>query len=197
MEPWDGPASMVFSDGRYIGGTLDRNGLRPSRYIITKNDLIVMGSEVGVQTFAPEEVKEKGRLRPGKILLVDTKLGIIIPDKEVKAQLSSRNPYGNWLKENRLVMDDIEVKHRVSSSLGDQFDTYSKAFGYSKEDMDVIIKPMVVTGVEPTSSMGNDTPLACFSEKPHRFFDYFRQIFAQVTNPPIDSIREGLGDVVN
>ena len=192
MEPWDGPASMVFSDGRYIGGTLDRNGLRPSRYIITKNDLIVMGSEVGVQTFAPEEVKEKGRLRPGKILLVDTKLGIIIPDKEVKAQLSSRNPYGNWLKENRLVMDDIEVKQRVTSSLGDQFNTLSKVFGYSKEDMEMIITPMAVQGVEPTSSMGNDTPLACFSEKPQRFFNYFRQVFAQVTNPPIDSIREGL-----
>ena len=192
MEPWDGPASMVFSDGRYIGGTLDRNGLRPSRYIITKNDLIVMGSEVGVQTFAPEEVKEKGRLRPGKILLVDTKLGIIIPDKEVKAQLSQRNPYGNWLKENRLVMDDIEVKQRVHSSLGDQFNTLSKVFGYSKEDMEMIITPMAVQGVEPTSSMGNDTPLACFSEKPQRFFNYFRQVFAQVTNPPIDSIREGL-----
>ena len=192
MEPWDGPASMVFSDGRYIGGTLDRNGLRPSRYIITKNDLIVMGSEVGVQTFTAEEVKEKGRLRPGKILLVDTKLGIIIPDKEVKAQLSSRAPYANWLKENRLKMDDIEVKQRVSSSMGDQFQTYSKVFGYSKEDMEMIIKPMAVSGIEPTSSMGNDTPLACFSEKPQRFFNYFRQVFAQVTNPPIDSIREGL-----
>jgi len=192
MEPWDGPASMVFSDGRYIGGTLDRNGLRPSRYIITKNDLIVMGSEVGVQTFAPEEIKEKGRLRPGKILLVDTKLGIIIPDKEVKAQLSSRSPYGNWLKENRLIMEDIEVKQRVSSSMGNQFPTFAKVFGYSKEDMEMIIKPMAVTGVEPTSSMGNDTPLACFSEKPQRFFNYFRQVFAQVTNPPIDSIREGL-----
>ena len=192
MEPWDGPASMVFSDGRYIGGTLDRNGLRPSRFIITKNDLIVMGSEVGVQTFAPEEIKEKGRLRPGKILLVDTKLGIIIPDIEVKAQLSSRSPYGNWLKENRLIMEDIEVKQRVTSSLGDQFPTFAKVFGYSKEDMEMIIKPMAVTGVEPTSSMGNDTQLACFSEKPQRFFNYFRQVFAQVTNPPIDSIREGL-----
>ncbi|TSA32987.1 MAG: glutamate synthase large subunit [Porphyromonadaceae bacterium] len=192
MEPWDGPASMIFSDGRYIGGTLDRSGLRPSRYTITRNDLIVMGSEAGVQTFSPEEVKEKGRLRPGKILLIDTQLGVIIPDKEVKAQLSSRNPYGNWLKENRMVMEDIKVKQRVSSSLGDQFNTWSKVFGYSKEDMEMIIKPMALTGAEPTSSMGNDTPLACFSEKPQRFFNYFRQIFAQVTNPPIDSIREGL-----
>ena len=129
MEPWDGPASMVFSDGRYIGGTLDRNGLRPSRYVITKNDLIVMGSEVGVQTFDPEEIKVKGRLRPGKILLVDTQLGIIIPDEEVKDQLSHRNPYEMWLKENRLLMDDIKVKTRVSSKI-ENFDTYAKVFGY-------------------------------------------------------------------
>jgi len=192
MEPWDGPASMVFSDGRYIGGTLDRNGLRPSRYVITKNDMIVMASEVGVQTFAPEEVKEKGRLRPGKILLVDTKLGIIIPDYEVKAQLSQRNPYGNWLKENRLMMDDIEVKQSVPSSMGEAFKPYADIFGYSKEDMEVLMKPMCETGAEPTSSMGNDIPLAVFSEKPQRFFTYFRQVFAQVTNPAIDPIREGL-----
>ena len=192
MEPWDGPASMVFSDGRYIGGTLDRNGLRPSRFIITKNDLIVMGSEVGVQTFAAEEIKEKGRLRPGKILLVDTKLGIIIPDYEVKAQLSQRNPYGNWLKENRLMMEDIVVKQRVRSSMGDEFKTYADVFGYSKEDMEMVIKPMCDSSAEPTSSMGNDTPMAIFSEKPQRFYNYFRQVFAQVTNPPIDPIREGL-----
>ncbi|HKJ77925.1 MAG TPA: hypothetical protein VKA10_00265, partial [Prolixibacteraceae bacterium] len=122
MEPWDGPASMVFSDGRYIGGTLDRNGLRPSRYVITKNDLIVMGSEVGVQTFRPEEIKSKGRLRPGKILLVDTQLGIIIPDEEVKEQLSRRNPYQMWLKQNRMLMRDIKVKNRVPSSI-DNFET--------------------------------------------------------------------------
>jgi glutamate synthase (NADPH) large chain len=191
MEPWDGPASMVFSDGRYIGGTLDRNGLRPSRYVITKNDLIVMGSEVGVQTFAPEEISMKGRLRPGKILLVDTQLGIIIPDEEVKDQLSRRNPYDMWLKENRLLMDDIKVKSRVSSKI-ENFDTYSKVFGYTQEDMYEIIQPMSDSGAEPTSSMGNDAPLAVFSDKPKRLFDYFKQMFAQVTNPPIDSIREGL-----
>ncbi len=191
MEPWDGPASMVFSDGRYIGGTLDRNGLRPSRFVITKNNLIVMGSEVGVQTFKPEEIKEKGRLRPGKILLVDTQLGIIIPDQEVKDQLSRRNPYQMWLKENRMLMKDIKVKQRVPSSI-ENFDTYSKVFGYSKEDMYELIKPMSEIGAEPTSSMGNDTPPAVFSEKPKRLFDYFKQVFAQVTNPPIDSIREGL-----
>ena len=191
MEPWDGPASMVFSDGRYIGGTLDRNGLRPSRYIITKNDLIVMGSEVGVQIFKPEEIKSKGRLRPGKILLVDTQLGIIIPDEEVKDQLSHRNPYQMWLRENRMMMDDIKVKHRVSSSIAD-FETFAREFGYSKEDMYDIIKPMSDTAAEPTSSMGNDVPLAVFSEKPRRLFEYFKQMFAQVTNPPIDPIREGL-----
>ncbi len=191
MEPWDGPASMVFSDGRYIGGTLDRNGLRPSRYVITKSDLIVMGSEVGVQTFEPEEIKMKGRLRPGKILLVDTQLGIIIPDEEVKDQLSRQHPYEMWLKENRLLMDDIKVKNRVPSSI-ENFETYSKVFGYSKEDMYEIILPMSDSSVEPTSSMGNDAPLAVFSDKPKRLFNYFKQMFAQVTNPPIDSIREGL-----
>ncbi len=191
MEPWDGPASMVFSDGRYIGGTLDRNGLRPSRYVITKNDLVVMGSEVGVQTFPAEEIKEKGRLRPGKILLVDTQLGIIIPDEEVKDQLSRRNPYEMWLKENRMMMKDIKVRHRVPSAI-DNFETYSKVFGYTKEDMYELIQPMSINGAEPTSSMGNDAPPAVFSDKPKRFFDYFKQMFAQVTNPPIDPIREGL-----
>lgn len=191
MEPWDGPASMVFSDGRYIGGTLDRNGLRPSRYVITKNDLVVMGSEVGVQTFPPEEIVEKGRLRPGKILLVDTQLGIIIPDHEVKDQLSKRNPYQMWLKENRMLMKDIKVKQRVPSSI-ENFETYAKVFGYSKEDMYQIIKAMSTNGAEPTNSMGNDAPPAVFSDKPKRLFDYFKQMFAQVTNPPIDPIREEL-----
>ncbi|PIF06184.1 MAG: glutamate synthase large subunit [Draconibacterium sp.] len=191
MEPWDGPASMVFSDGRYIGGTLDRNGLRPSRYVITKNDLIVMGSEVGVQTFQPEEVSVKGRLRPGKILLVDTQLGIIIPDEEVKSQLSNRHPYQMWLKENRVMMKDIPTIKRVPSAI-DGFETYAKVFGYSKEEMYELIQPMSVNGAEPTSSMGNDVPMAVFSDKPKRLFDYFRQMFAQVTNPPIDPIREGL-----
>ncbi|MCU4173699.1 glutamate synthase large subunit [Marinilabiliaceae bacterium N1Y90] len=192
MEPWDGPASIVFSDGRYIGGTLDRNGLRPSRYVITKDDMIVMGSEVGVQTFPAEEIKEKGRLKPGKLLLVDTQLGIIIPDEEIKSQLSKRHPYSNWLKENRIRMREIEVQHRVPSDLGDKYSSYLKAFGYNKEDFDQIIKPMAVTGGEPIGSMGNDTPIAVLSDKPQRLFSYFRQLFAQVTNPPIDPIREGL-----
>jgi glutamate synthase (NADPH/NADH) large chain len=192
MEPWDGPASIVFSDGRFIGGTLDRNGLRPSRYIITKDDLIVMASEVGVQIFPPEQVKEKGRLKPGKILLVDTKFGIIVPDDELKRQLTERNPYANWLKENRIELGDIKVKERVPTSLGDKYELYLKVFGYTKEDIEVLIKPMARDGQEPVSSMGNDTPLAVMSDKPQRLFNYFRQHFAQVTNPPIDPIRESL-----
>ena len=192
MEPWDGPASIVFSDGRFIGGTLDRNGLRPSRYIVTKDDMIVMGSEVGVQVFAPEQIKEKGRLQPGKILLVDTKFGIIVPDEEVKRQLTERNPYSNWLKENRIDLSDILAKQRVPTTLGDAHNHFLKVFGYTKEDFDVLIKPMAHEGQEPVSSMGNDTPLAVMSDKPQRLFNYFRQHFAQVTNPPIDPIREGL-----
>ncbi len=191
MEPWDGPAAIVFSDGRYIGGTLDRNGLRPARYIITKNDLMIMASETGVQEFAPEEIVEKGRLRPGKILLVDTRFGIIIPDEEVKNRLSHRNPYSMWLRDNRLMMSDIVVKNRVSSAL-DDFPRLARLFSYTKEETDWIIKYMSETGAEPVSSMGNDTPPAVFSRKPQRFFNYFKQIFAQVTNPAIDPIREGL-----
>jgi glutamate synthase (NADPH) large chain len=192
MEPWDGPASIVFSDGRYIGGTLDRNGLRPSRYVITKNDMIVMGSEVGVQVFPAEEIREKGRLRPGKLLLVDTQLGIIIPDEEIKAQLSRRNPYENWLKENRISLGEIQVSENVDPSLGENHDAFMKAFGYSREDFVQIIHPMAETANEPVGSMGNDTPVAAISDKPQRLFSYFRQLFAQVTNPPIDPIREGL-----
>ena len=192
MEPWDGPASIVFSDGRFIGGTLDRNGLRPSRFIITKDDVMVMGSEVGVQVFPAEKIREKGRLRPGKILLVDTKMGIIVPDEEVKRQLTKRAPYAQWLKENRIELEKIEVKERVPTTLGGDFDTYLKAFGYTKEDVEVLLKPMAEQGQEPVSSMGNDTPLAVFSDKPQRLFNYFKQLFAQVTNPAIDPIREGL-----
>lgn len=192
MEPWDGPASLLFSDGRYVGGTLDRNGLRPSRYLITFDDLIVMGSETGVQSFPADQIREKGRLRPGKILLVDTKLGVIISDEELKSQLTKMNPYGNWLRENRLELETIEVKERVPSSMGEKYPVWMNAFGYSKEDLDMIIKPMCLEGKEPTGSMGNDTPPAILSDKPQRLFNYFKQQFAQVTNPAIDPIREGL-----
>lgn len=191
MEPWDGPASLVFTDGRYVGGTLDRNGLRPSRFVITEDDLIVMGSEVGVQKFPAEKIREKGRLRPGKILLVDTKLGIIIPDTEIKGQLSRQNPYGNWLKGNRLELEKIEIKQRIPSTF-DQYETYPKVFGYTKDDLEMVMKPMAVEGKEPVGSMGVDTPPAVLSKKPQRLFSYFKQHFAQVTNPPIDPIRERL-----
>jgi len=191
MEPWDGPAAMVFSDGRYIGGTLDRNGLRPSRYVLTKSDLMIMASETGVQDIAPEEIIKKGRLRPGKILLADTRFGVIIPDEEVKDRLSHRNPYSVWLRENRLMMRDIVVKKRVPSAI-ENFPKLSRVFSYTKEEMEWLIKTMAETGTEPISSMGNDTPAAVFSRQPQRFFNYFKQIFAQVTNPAIDPIREGL-----
>jgi len=192
LEPWDGPASLIFSDGRYIGGMLDRNGLRPSRYVITTNDLIVMGSEAGVQTFAPEEIREKGRLKPGKMLLVDTELGKIFYDKELKAELAAEYPYGQWIQQNMVKLEKIETSHKESPDMGDQYDKYITSFNYSLEDTDKIIKEMAATGKEPLGSMGNDVPIAVLSKKPYRLFNYFKQLFAQVTNPPIDPIREEL-----
>lgn len=192
MEPWDGPASLIFSDGRYIGGMLDRNGLRPSRYLITRNDLIVMGSETGVQVFPPEEVTEKGRLKPGKMLLVDTEEGRIIDDRELKAQLANANPYGKWIQQNMVNLEEIETGHQVSPGMGAMYDRYLISFNYSTEDIEKIIKEMAATGKEPIGSMGNDVPLTVLSRKPYRLFNYFKQLFAQVTNPPIDPIREEL-----
>ena len=192
LEPWDGPASLIFSDGRYIGGMLDRNGLRPSRYTITTNDLIVMGSEAGVQSFAPEMIREKGRLKPGKMLLVDTEAGKIFYDKELKDQLAGEYPYGQWIKQNMVNLEEIETGHQETPDMGDQYNKYITSFNYSIEDTDRIIKEMAATGKEPISSMGNDVPVAVLSKKPYRLFNYFKQLFAQVTNPPIDPIREEL-----
>jgi glutamate synthase (NADPH/NADH) large chain len=192
LEPWDGPASLIFSDGRYIGGMLDRNGLRPSRYTITTSDLIVLGSETGVQSFAPEEVREKGRLKAGKMILVDTKAGKIFYDEELKAQLANEYPYGQWIERNMVRLEKIEIGHQETPEMGDQYDKYITAFNYSLEDTDKIIKEMAATGKEPIGSMGNDVPVAVLSKKPYRLFNYFKQLFAQVTNPPIDSIREEL-----
>lgn len=192
LEPWDGPASFLFSDGRYIGGTLDRNGLRPSRYLITRNDIVVMGSETGVQSFPDSDIIEKGRLRPGKMLLIDTKKGKIMYDDELKKNLASQHPYRTWLTQNRVNLEDIEVGRIVSPDPGKDYNCFLRAFGYSKEDIDMIITPMAEKGQEPVGSMGNDTPLAVLSEKPQRLFNYFKQLFAQVTNPPIDPIREEL-----
>jgi len=192
MEPWDGPASLIFSDGRYIGGMLDRNGLRPSRYVITTSDLIVLGSETGVQTFKPEEIREKGRLKAGKMILVDTEAGKIFYDKELKAKLAAEYPYGDWIQQNMVKLEKMEIGHIEKADIGDQYDKYITSFNYSLEDTDKIIKEMAATGKEPLGSMGNDVPIAVLSKKPYRLFNYFKQLFAQVTNPPIDPIREEL-----
>ena len=190
MEPWDGPASLIFSDGRYIGGMLDRNGLRPSRYIITKDDLIVMGSEVGVQTFSPENIREKGRLKPGKIILVDVQEGKIYRDEELKAQLATEHPYLDWIAKNMVNLEQIETGNIIPPGLGDKYNYYLTSFNYSREDIETLIKPMAESGKEPIGSMGNDVPLTVLSNKPYRLFAYFKQLFAQVTNPAIDPIRE-------
>ncbi|MBN1534050.1 MAG: glutamate synthase large subunit [Spirochaetes bacterium] len=193
LEPWDGPASMVFCDGRYVGGTLDRNGLRPSRYVITSGDIIVMGSEVGVQSFPPEQIVYKGRLMPGKLLLVDTEKGCIIPDEEIKQAIYRQKPYRQWITDNRLNLADLPpVVHGELEFTKLQLLTLHHLHGYTREDIDEIIVPMATDAQEPTGSMGTDTPLAVFSDRPQRLFGYFKQVFAQVTNPAIDSIREEL-----
>lgn len=193
MEPWDGPAAMIFCDGRYVGGTLDRNGLRPSRFLITKNDLIVMASETGVQDFHSEEIAAKGRLRPGKLLLVDTQAGRIIPDEEIKSKISNQKPYTEWVEKNRITFQQIHPKRPVKIQLPpDALHQMHLIFGYNREDIENILIPMVEDHKEPVGSMGTDTPIAVFSEKPQRLFNYFKQVFAQVTNPAIDPIREKL-----
>ena len=191
MEPWDGPAALLFSDGRYAGGMLDRNGLRPARYTITKNDMMVVASEVGVMDFEPAEIAEKGRLQPGKILLIDTQEGRIYYDGEIKERLAAEHPYRQWLSTNRIQLEKLKSGRKVSNTVDDLI-KYENIFGYGAEDIDNTIVPMCVNGQEPTAAMGNDTPLAVLSDKPQVFFNYFRQQFAQVTNPAIDSIRENL-----
>ena len=191
MEPWDGPATMLFTDGRYAGGMLDRNGLRPTRYLITKNDSIVIASEAGVLPFAPEEIREKGRLQPGKMLMVDTLEGKIYYDTQLKEELANAYPYKEWLAKNRIMLADISSGRAVKRRAANH-NEFLGAFGYTKEDVERIIVPMAMEGKEPVGSMGNDTPLAVLSEKPQLLYNYFRQLFAQVTNPPIDPIREEL-----
>ncbi len=191
MEPWDGPAALLFSDGRYAGGMLDRNGLRPARYLITQGGMMVVASEVGVMDFEPGDIKEKGRLQPGKILLIDTEKGEIYYDGELKKQLAEAKPYRTWLAGNRIELDELKSGRKVSHSV-ENYDSMLRIFGYSKEDVERLIVPMCTTGAEPINSMGNDTPLAVLSDKPQLLYNYFRQQFAQVTNPPIDPIREEL-----
>ena len=190
MEPWDGPAAIAFTDGRVIGATLDRNGLRPARYVVTRDNLAIMSSETGVLPVKPEDVKMKGRLQPGKMFLVDTVEGRIVSDKEVKQRLYSRQPYAAWLEENQVTLEQLPAPPREH---GTDFDTMvcrQRAFGYTDEDLKFILGPMAEQGQEPIGSMGTDTPLACLSDRPQLLFNYFKQLFAQVTNPPIDPIRE-------
>src|SRR6266851_4661900 len=192
MEPWDGPALIAFTDGTRIAAVLDRNGLRPSRYYVTKDDLVIMASEVGVLDIPPDRVLRKGRLQPGRMLLVDTEAGRIIDDEELKNQLAKEHPYGQWLRDNLIALDSIP-----SPVVTDELDTATvltrqQAFGYSNEDLSVLLAPMAFDKNEAIGSMGTDTPLAVLSERPQLLYNYFKQLFAQVTNPPVDAIREEL-----
>jgi len=190
MEPWDGPAAIAFTDGRVIGATLDRNGLRPGRYLVTHDDLVVMASETGVLDIAPENIKAKGRIQPGKMFLVDTIAGRIISDKEIKRNLAARQPYAQWLSENLITLDQLPEPSRVHEFEHEGIVIRQRAFGYTDEDLKMILEPMAIDGQEAVGSMGTDTPLACMSDRPQPLFNYFKQLFAQVTNPPIDPIRE-------
>ncbi|HEX3377240.1 MAG TPA: glutamate synthase central domain-containing protein, partial [Candidatus Acidoferrales bacterium] len=192
MEPWDGPAAVAFTDGRVIGAKLDRNGLRPGRFLVTNDGLVVLASEAGVLPIKPEDVRMKGRLAPGRIFLVDTEQKRLITDEEVKKQLAARQPYAQWLKENQITLDHLPSPTHVQSTDHDTIRMRQRAFGYTDEDLKTILLPSAVNGEEPIGSMGIDTPLACLSDKPQMLFSYFKQTFAQVTNPAIDSIREGL-----
>ncbi|MGM9803377.1 MAG: glutamate synthase large subunit [Muribaculaceae bacterium] len=191
MEAWDGPATLLFSDGRYAGGMLDRNGLRPARYLITNNDTIVVASEMGVLPFNASEVKKKGRLQPGKMLMVDMEAGVIYDDKQLKEQLANEFPYRDWLAKNRIILDKINSGKKVVNKV-ENYQQLLNTFNYNREEIEKIITPMVEEAKEPVNSMGNDTPLAVMSDKPQNLFNYFRQHFAQVTNPPIDPLRESL-----
>ncbi|HVR62636.1 MAG TPA: glutamate synthase large subunit [Polyangia bacterium] len=192
MEPWDGPASVAFTDGTRIGAVLDRNGLRPSRYYVTKDDLVVMASEVGVLPIPPERVLEKGRLQPGRMFLVDTAAGRIIGDDELKTAIATAQPYGLWLKEYLVALDDLPRPPTVIEPGHETVLRRQEAFGYTTEDLKVLVAPMATDGVEAMGSMGTDTPLAVLSDKPQLLYNYFKQLFAQVTNPPVDAIREEL-----
>ncbi|MGB6975246.1 MAG: glutamate synthase large subunit [Terracidiphilus sp.] len=192
MEPWDGPAAIAFTDGRVIGATLDRNGLRPGRYIVTKDDLVVLASEAGVIEVPPEDVRKKGRLQPGRMFLVDTVGKRIIADAETKTELAARQPYGKWLEEQQVTLEHLPEPSRLVISNPETLLRRQRAFGYSEEDLRLLLGPMGAKGEEPVGSMGTDVPLACLSDRPQPLFNYFKQLFAQVTNPPVDPIREEL-----
>lgn len=188
IEPWDGPAAIAFTDGKNIGAVLDRNGLRPARYIVTKNDFVVMASEAGVLDIKPGDIVSSGRLEPGKIFFIDTEEGRIVNDAEIKDKISGLNPYGKWIKDNMVELD--ELGSRLKPRADNDILVSLKAFGYTREDLKIILQSMLETGKEPVGSMGNDTPLAVLSKKPQLLYAYFKQLFAQVTNPAIDPIRE-------
>ncbi len=190
MEPWDGPASIAFTDGEQIGAVLDRNGLRPSRYYVTKDDLVVMASEVGVLDIPPDRVLYKGRLQPGRMFLVDTNKGCIVTDEEIKHRIATEHPYREWLNEHLVALEDLPEPPHVPEPDHETVFHRQKAFGYTTEDLNLLMAPMAKDGVEPIGSMGTDTPLAVLSDKSQLLYNYFKQLFAQVTNPPIDSIRE-------
>ncbi len=190
MEPWDGPASIAFTDGKYIGAVLDRNGLRPSRFYITHDDKVIMASEVGVVDVEPGNVKAKGRLQPGKMFLLDFEQGRLITDEELKNEYAARRPYGEWLNRQRVSLSDLPTGQEASSFDQDTLIERMKAFGFTAETMQFMLLPLVRELRDPVGSMGNDSALACLSDKPRMIYDYFKQLFAQVTNPAIDSIRE-------
>jgi glutamate synthase (NADPH) large chain len=190
MEPWDGPAAVAFTDGRSIGAVLDRNGLRPCRYYITTDDLVIMASEAGVLPVPPEKVLQKGRLQPGKMFLIDTEQGRIVPDEEIKKELAAAKPYGDWVKTNHLLLEELPEAKKVHEFDHATVLQRQQAFGYTYEDQRVILGPMATDGIQPLGSMGTDTPLAVLSDQPQLLYNYFKQLFAQVTNPPIDPIRE-------
>lgn len=192
MEPWDGPAAIAFTDGSAIGAVLDRNGLRPARYCVTKDDLVVMASEAGVLEIPAEQILRKGRLQPGRMLLVDTESGRLIDDHELKQQLAHEHPYRQWLDENLISLESIPIPTTASDDDQAQLSTRQQAFGYTREDLRRLLAPMGTHGEEPTGSMGTDTPLAVLSERSQLLYNYFKQLFAQVTNPPVDAIREEL-----
>jgi len=192
MEPWDGPAAIAFTDGKVIGATLDRNGLRPGRYVVTKDDLVVLASEAGVLEVPAKDVRKKGRLQPGRMFLVDTVQKRIISDAEIKKQLAGRQPYATWLKEQQVSLDQLPEPSRVIASNPETLLRRQRAYGYTEEDLRMLLGPMGAKGEEPIGSMGTDVPLACLSNRPQPLFNYFKQLFAQVTNPPIDPIREEL-----
>ncbi len=192
MEPWDGPSAVAFTDGKQIGATLDRNGLRPARYLITEDDIVVMASETGVLPFNATTVVERGRLEPGRMFLIDTEEGRIIPDEEIKETLATAKPYKEWVEHNKIALDTLPIPHEIAPLSEDRLLRLQKVYGYTEEELKKVLAPMLLNGKEAIGSMGNDAALAVFSNKSQLLYSYFKQLFAQVTNPPIDPIREKL-----